>query len=146
MIMQFRGEYSWLSNFTRFETPVTLAFGEAPSVEHAYQAAKCLHLEDAVEVCKHPAQGLKRFAKSKPQKQLDRVALRSIMRALLKYKFSVANPVLRDKLLATYPEYIEEGNCWGDTYWGVDIRTGVGENNLGLMIMEIREEIRNENS
>lgn len=146
MITTFRGEYSWLSNFATLERPLTLAFGEAISVEHAYQAAKCVHLADAIEVAKHPSQGLKRFVKTKELKNFDRATKRRVMRCLLKYKFSDANPTFKERLLQTGNEYIEEGNVWGDTFWGVDIRTGIGDNNLGLLIMDIREELMNENS
>lgn len=146
MITTFRGEYSWLSNFATLERPLTLAFGEAVSVEHAYQAAKCVHLSDAMEVAKHPAQGLKRFVKTKELKNFDRATKRRVMRCLLKYKFSDANPTFKERLLQTGNEYIEEGNVWGDTFWGVDMRTGIGDNNLGLLIMDIREELMNENS
>ena len=36
--------------------------------------------------------------------------------------------------------YLEETNDWGDTYWGVC--NGVGENNLGKILMEIRRELQ----
>ncbi len=37
-----------------------------------------------------------------------------------------------------------EGNTWRDTFWG--IYEGKGENNLGKLLMKIREELRNENN
>lgn len=33
-----------------------------------------------------------------------------------------------------------EGNSFGDTFWGVDARTGKGENHLGKILMKVREE------
>ena len=33
------------------------------------------------------------------------------------------------------------GNTWGDTCWGVDLRTGQGENHLGRILMKVREEL-----
>jgi len=33
-----------------------------------------------------------------------------------------------------------EGNTWGDTYWGVC--RGRGSNNLGKLLMKIREVLR----
>jgi hypothetical protein len=33
-----------------------------------------------------------------------------------------------------------EGNTWGDTFWGVC--NGVGENNLGKTLMNVREILR----
>jgi predicted NAD-dependent protein-ADP-ribosyltransferase YbiA (DUF1768 family) len=35
-------------------------------------------------------------------------------------------------------------NTWSDTFWGVDLKTGKGDNNLGKLIMKIRKENRNE--
>lgn len=51
----------------------------------------------------------------------------------------------KSKLLATGDCLLEEGNWWGDKFWGVDIKTREGENHLGKIIMKVREELRNEN-
>ena len=45
-------------------------------------------------------------------------------------------------LLDTGDKFIEETNWWKDQFWGV--YNGVGENNLGKILMRIREEIKNE--
>lgn len=55
-------------------------------------------------------------------------------------KFAI--PELKEMLLATGDEELVEGNYWHDTIWGVC--DGVGENHLGKMLMEIREDLRNE--
>lgn len=47
------------------------------------------------------------------------------------------NKELRDKLLFTNDKYLEETNDWNDKYWG--ICNGIGENNLGKILMGIRE-------
>ena len=62
----------------------------------------------------------------------------SVMEKGLRMKFAI--PELRDKLLATGEEELVEGNWWGDTCWGVC--KGVGANNLGKLLMKIREESR----
>ena len=49
---------------------------------------------------------------------------------------------LAEKLLATGDRVLVEGNHWGDTFWGVDTRTGQGENHLGKILMKVREELR----
>lgn len=36
---------------------------------------------------------------------------------------------------------IVEGNTWGDAFWGVDSRTGEGENHLGQILMQVRSEL-----
>ena len=62
-----------------------------------------------------------------------------LMKRLLKMKFAI--PELKEMLLATGDEELVEGNYWHDTIWGVC--DGVGENHLGKMLMEIREDLRN---
>jgi hypothetical protein len=53
-------------------------------------------------------------------------------------KFS-CNPHLLDKLLKTEGTYLEEGNWWGDEYWGTV--EGKGQNWLGKILMKVRDEI-----
>jgi predicted NAD-dependent protein-ADP-ribosyltransferase YbiA (DUF1768 family) len=43
--------------------------------------------------------------------------------------------------VGTYPAHLTEGNHWGDTFWGVDLRTGKGRNYLGRILMSVRREI-----
>jgi len=63
-----------------------------------------------------------------------------VMQECLELKF--AQEPFRTWLLETGGAHIQEGNGWGDTFWGVDVETNQGENNLGLLIMEIREELK----
>jgi len=63
------------------------------------------------------------------------------MEKLVRIKFQ--NPEMREKLLATGDVEIEEGNTWGDTFWGVDLETGEGENRMGKILMKIRSELKN---
>ena len=51
------------------------------------------------------------------------------------------NQDLKEKLLKTGNAILIEGNWWNDTYWGVC--NGIGENNLGKILMKIREELKN---
>ena len=60
------------------------------------------------------------------------------MEFLLRQKFSDQNKVLKEKLLATGEAEIVEGNDWDDTFFGVC--NGVGENQLGKLLMKIRDE------
>jgi predicted NAD-dependent protein-ADP-ribosyltransferase YbiA (DUF1768 family) len=62
------------------------------------------------------------------------------MRELCRQKFAI--PWLRNKLLQTEDWLLVEGNAWNDTFWGQC--RGVGENNLGRILMAIRHEIRNQ--
>lgn len=63
-----------------------------------------------------------------------------IMLDLLRQKF--AHPELRQMLLDTGDAELLEGNNWGDVFWGVDQDTGEGQNWLGRLLMQVREEIR----
>jgi len=75
-------------------------------------------------------------------------AKREVMLALVRDKFA-RNPALGDALIATGDGLIEEGNTWGDVYWGIarravperGIRAGDGENHLGKILMQVREEL-----
>lgn len=64
------------------------------------------------------------------------------MASLVTQKFDKAlNPELYQKLQNTGNKYLEETNYWEDTYWGVHKteakEEGVGENNLGKLLMKI---------
>ena len=52
------------------------------------------------------------------------------------------NEDLKEKLLDTGNEHLEEGNTWGDKIWGTV--NGKGQNNLGKILMMVREELRKE--
>ena len=50
------------------------------------------------------------------------------------------NSELYNLLLSTGSSIIIEGNQWQDTFWGVV--NGEGQNNLGLLLMLLRNELR----
>jgi predicted NAD-dependent protein-ADP-ribosyltransferase YbiA (DUF1768 family) len=52
---------------------------------------------------------------------------------VVKIKFS--EPGLGAKLLATGDAELIEGNTWNDVWWGVNEKTGKGENWLGKILM-----------
>lgn len=138
MIRDFRGKYSFLSNFY----PCKLIMGGKTfaSVEHYYQANKAARIED-FEMIRTASTAL--LAKRLGQAvqiipDWDAIKIK-VMRTALKEKFK--DPKLRLLLLETKNETLVEENWWGDTFWGVDARLG-GENMLGRLLMEIREEIR----
>lgn len=58
-----------------------------------------------------------------------------VMYQIVLAKFS-QNEFLKQKLIATGREWLEEGNTWGDRTWGtVD---GVGNNYLGKVLMAVQ--------
>ena len=85
-----------------------------------------------------PKDAKKYGKKVKLRSDWDNVRI-DIMRDLLKIKFNDDHFGYRQKLVNTGDSYIEEGNKHHDTFWGVC--NGIGENHLGKLIMEIREEL-----
>ncbi len=144
MIKEFQNEYRWLSNFV----PVEINFkGRSfSSVEHGYMSEKSNDLEWK-EFCSdpsnHPVKVKRKSKKIVLRDDWDFIKV-EVMRELLVLKFS-QNP-FKELLLNTGNLYIQEGNKWGDTFWGVDLKTNVGENNLGKLIMSIREDLKREAS
>ena len=65
------------------------------------------------------------------------------MEEIVRAKFT-QNQDMKQQLLATGNLVLEEGNGWHDTFWGVDLKTGEGENHLGRILMQVREELRGE--
>jgi len=64
------------------------------------------------------------------------------MTTIVRNKFK-AHPDLKKKLLETGTAKLIEGNTWHDTFWGVNINTGKGENHLGKILMQVRSELKN---
>lgn len=137
-ITEFRGEYAFLSNF--YETSVKYEGLTYPSSEAAFQAAKCADPKARKAFQTMTPLQAKRFGrKVLLRPDWEQVKLQ-VMTDILKSKFS--NKTLQNKLLATRSATIVEGNHWNDTFWGVDLATGKGENHLGQLLMELRESLR----
>lgn len=140
MIKEFQGQYRWLSNFA----PVSIIIDgiEYPSVEHAYMSAKSNDLEWK-KFCSDknntPGQVKKNSRGIKLRIDWENIKL-SIMEDCLKQKYS-QEPYMT-KLIDTGDEYIQEGNRWNDKFWGVCLKTNTGENNLGKLIMKIRDNLK----
>lgn len=142
MITEFQGEYGWLSNFWYFDTPMYYQGLYYSTNEHFYVAMKTDDLDLRRKVSEHPLKGLKRFGNSLPLRPDWEMIKLQVMEYGLRYKFSDKNLSLKNKLLSTGDLFIQEGNMWGDKYWGVCLKTGEGENNLGKLLMKIRENIK----
>lgn len=61
----------------------------------------------------------------------------TLMEQFTREKFGT-NHELRERLIETRGSLLIESNTWNDTFWG--ICNGVGENNLGKIIMKVRDE------
>ena len=142
-ITRFRGEYEFLSNF--YEAPVTFGGLTYGSSEAAFQAQKCMTDEDRIAFTEYRSADSKKAGKKiKLRPDWDAVKL-GVMEGIIRAKFT-QNPELATRLIATGDRELVEGNHWHDKFWGVDSKTGEGENHLGRILMKIREELRQSHS
>ena len=136
-INEFRDDNYFLSNF--YECPVTYDGLTYRNNEAAFQAQKCINLKDREQFTTLNSSEAKKLGR--------RVVLRKdwedikvqVMKEIVTAKFE-QNEDLQQKLLDTGDAYLEEGNTWGDRVWGTV--NGKGANNLGKILMEVRENIR----
>lgn len=141
-IKSFTGEYRFLSNF--HYSPVIMKDTNitVPTVEHAYQASKTFDPKEKamIYLCETPGQAKRAGQKITLRDDWDHIKL-NVMYHYLEKKFQHVN--LAVKLLDTGDAYLEEGNGWGDTFWGVC--DGNGFNHLGLQLMDIRSQLTRKN-
>lgn len=138
MIDRFDGEYAFLSNYSA--SPFRVDYVLFPTMEHYFQANKANNQNDYLRIAYAPTPGEAKRLGRKIQLRPDWEKIKdNIMLTGLRKKF--ADPELRNLLLATGDEELVEGNYWRDTYWGVC--NGVGQNKLGKLLMQVREEIKN---
>ena len=137
-ITLFKGGHGFLSNFYPCRVRYTLFVYS--SVEHAYQAAKAKHSDDAARIraaasageAKRLGSELRTMGRVRPDWHDIKL---EVMSDLLWQKF-VLNHELRDRLLATGDRQLIEGNSHRDTFWGV--YRGTGTNHLGNLLMRLR--------
>ncbi len=139
-IDSFSKEFKFLSNFY----PCSIPFEGAtyPSTEHAYQAAKCMNLVDRSQfqmmISAGTAKKLGQKVKIRPDWELMKLM---VMEELVLTKFTIHKD-LREMLLATNGFELVEGNNWDDIFWGKV--NGSGSNHLGLILMKVRNRIKDE--
>ncbi len=136
-----KGEpFSELSNFAPSEFEADGV--RWPTVEHYFQAQK---FKDASH--RERIRGARSPMEAKTLGQTRQVPIRSdwesvkeqVMKKALRLKFQ--NPRLRSLLLSTKNRMLVEDSPH-DRYWGCG-RDGKGKNRLGILLMEVRDEIRN---
>lgn len=138
-INHFRGEYAFLSNF--WEVPVTYKGLTYGSNEAAFQAQKCMTEDENMEFTQlRPSASKKLGRRVQLRPDWEEVKV-SIMEEIVRAKFT-QNEYLKWRLIGTDDTYLEEGNTWHDTFWGVDAKTGEGQNHLGKILMKVREELQ----
>ena len=138
-----RKETKFLSNFY----PVTVAYegDRYAAVEDAFQAAKTLDPKERmmIQLCETPADARKCGRHVTLRSDWNEIKV-GVMLDLLRQKFSHTN--LKAMLLATGDAVLIEGNTHHDNFWGnctcrrcVEIE---GQNQLGKLLMQVREELR----
>jgi hypothetical protein len=139
IIKEFQGENRWLSNFSSVD--IEYDGKTYPTVEHAYCAHKSLNDEwrlYCTNPLMHPSEVKKKGKDVKLRSDWEEVKI-TLMEELLKIKYNIEP--YKTKLINTKNDYIQEGNMWGDKYWGFCLKTNEGENILGNIIMNIRKDI-----
>ena len=145
MIDKFDGDFAFLSNF--YDAPVVYDGITYKNTEAAFQAQKTSSIPKRLEFAN--------FTASQSKKEGRKLALRQdweevkgqVMYEICLAKFT-QNEELKMKLLSTDGRHLIEGNHWHDNTWGnctcEKCRSIQGQNRLGVILMKIREELKNE--
>ncbi len=142
-VLFYEQEFYILSNFSSFK--VNIWNREFMTSEHAYHWAKFpgghkAHISSKIIQAKsaHDAFQIAQQYKSERVRYWDEIKL-NIMYKILKAKVE-QHPYVKHKLLQTGNRYLIE-DSWRDDYWGWGPNKD-GQNMLGLIWMNVRDEIR----
>lgn len=121
-----------------------------PSTENFYQAMKYLkgwtfdndakRKNTRLLISKLKPHEAKKFSRDNPMTN-PHFESRKLDIMLFAQRQKYTQEPFKSYLLNTGDCLLEEGNWWGDKFWGVDINTRQGENNLGKIIMQVRGEL-----
>ena len=137
-------QWAFLSNFSRHGFHLDEQYWM--TVEHYFQAAKFFPTDpdyaDKIRIAETPkkAKTLGRSRNHPLRSDWEDVKEQLMLDALFA-KFR-AHDEIRLRLLATGEEELVE-NAPADYYWGCG-RSGTGKNRLGVLLMEVREQLRGE--
>ena len=147
-IDDFHGKYFFLSNF--YPSAIVDDDGiNYPTVEHYFQANKTTNLQDKLKIAQAQTPGeAKKLGRSVYLRKDWENIKDSVMLNGLRLKFAI--PQLRERLLETGNAELIEGTTWHDNYWGNcccdKCRNIRGRNQLGILLQQLREEIKNKNA
>jgi ribA/ribD-fused uncharacterized protein len=133
-------EWGEFSNFAHF--PFMLEGKQWPTSEHYFQAQKFAGTEheEAIRLAPKPNEAARMGReRSRPLRPDWEQMKDDVMRKAVRAKFA-AHESLRALLLSTGDEQLVE-NAPGDYYWGCG-KDGTGRNMLGVILMELRAELR----
>ena len=139
-IKEFKGRYRFLSNF--YLTPVIIDGMQFRSAEHAYMSFKSNNKDWKLKCMSTdiPPGQIKKLSKDIVLVEHWDKNKTHTMEKVIWAKFQ--SQLMKEQLLETGDAIIEEGNEWNDRFWGVDLKTGIGENNLGIILMKTRDKLR----
>lgn len=141
--MEFKNEYEFLSNFTH--SPLMWRGRQFRTVEHAFQAEKTLDYgeQEKIRKVKKPGQAKQLGRNVKLREDWEDIKIKA-MKCILRSKFQTKK--FAKKLRDTKDVELVETNTWHDNFWGDCIcdkcKHSEGKNNLGKLLMEIREEMK----
>lgn len=141
-IENFHDSHYFLSNF--YIAPMKIDGKSFQTNEHFFQASKASDeaMFELVRLAKTAAQ-TKKLGREIPMRKNWENIKNEVMLKGLRAKFAL--PEMRALLLETGDATLIEGNNWHDRYWGrcdCAQHGGAGENWLGRLLMQVREEIR----
>ena len=131
---------NWFSNMTKMDSPFEFEGISYSTSENFYQAMKFESHEKRLEYSNLNCYKSKLKAKEEMHLWRDSWSKEEklrVMEQVLRHKFTLETSFGKT-LIATGVSDIVEWNDWGDTFWGKDVETGVGENHLGIILMNIR--------
>ena len=153
MIDSFKGEFAFLSNFSRID--ITVAGKVWPTAEHMFMACKSLNpaVQEQIRTASSPGMAKKLGRQLALRPDWEKIKDEAMLR-VLRHKFH-QNKEHQQLLLATGEEELIEGNYWHDNYWGIcqcpkcrNVKGAVrplnvvkGKNMLGKLLMQVRKEL-----
>lgn len=140
-LIRFTNKYEVLGNFSRFA--VVMGGDSYNTVEHAFQAAKTMDPKERAEIraITGPHEAKRRGQEVTLREDWEQVK-DGVMLQLLRQKFDPGSRKTAPwKLVDTWPRGLFEGNKYRDNYWGCDVDTLRGRNQLGKTLMRVRLEI-----
>jgi predicted NAD-dependent protein-ADP-ribosyltransferase YbiA (DUF1768 family) len=140
----FEKEFFWLSN--TFPSPIKIKDYVFPSAENACFASAFGSSPEIVKKFEkeNPIDSRKLFKELYSThrefylKNFHKLRVQTVKKIIL-LKFQ-QHEYLREKLLLTKDFKLNNGNNWGEVFWGVS--GGSGENMLGKIIQEVREQLK----
>jgi ribA/ribD-fused uncharacterized protein len=139
-IISFTGKYAFLSNF--YYCDIMFEDLLYPSAEHAYVAAKTtdLDIRKIISTNAMTPGEVKRFGRNLELRDNWEYIKLSYMRQIVETKFN--DKYLMSLLNSTRGYELIEVNSWGDKFYGQS-PIGVGRNELGKILMSIRDNVLN---